>query len=112
VKVKPVAMQTLIRIGAISPGMMAAISGDSEDPQTNFEVMAVLATYALVEPKATLDPKKVNHAKGVYSVDAIADGDLTAIFAWTQGGADVEAFREDQPGAGTGPDSALLGDDA
>lgn len=111
VKVRPVAMQTLIRVGVISPEMMAAISGDNDDPKTNFEVMARIATHALIEPRATLDPKKVDHAKGIYSVDAITDGDLTAIFAWTQGG-DVETFREDQPGAGTGPDSPVLGDDA
>src|SRR6059036_413275 len=89
VKVRPVAMQQMIRVGAISPELMDAISGELEDPKAKFEVMAIIAEKALIEPRATLNGK-ANPAKGIYAIDTIPDGDLAAIFAWSQG-SDLES---------------------
>lgn|GEM_PF-5254817 len=110
VKIKPVRMQLLTRIGVVSPELMAAISGEADDPQANFTVMAAVAERALVEPRVTSDPKKVNEGKGVFSLDLIPDDDLVAIFSAATGGTEQdESFRDDGPGDGAGTDSEVLG---
>ena len=110
-KVKPVRVQTLIRVGALDGELLDTLENESEDATANMRLMAEVAVRALVEPKATFDARKVNEAKGIYHVDTIPDEDLTAIFAWTRG-ADLEAFRGDRAGARTGADSAVVAGEA
>lgn len=111
VKVRPVRMHALIRDPSIAPDLLLTLAGETEDVREQARVMALVAERALIEPRVTSDPKKVNEAKGVYSVDSIPDGDFPAIFAWSQG-ADLASFRDKSARPGAGEDGAVLGDDA
>lgn len=111
VKLKPVRVQALVRAGAFGPDELAVLSGESGGAVENFRVMAIAAERSLLEPRVTLDPKKVNEKRGIYSVDAIPDEDLLVIFRYVKG-EDLAAFRGEPDGAGGSEGGTVLADDA